>query len=305
MPTFVEAEAALRAERPDHDFILISNPIDRALHRLLSLRIPHYKRHSRCTVFLTTTGGDPHAAFRIARCLQHHYKARIRLAVPSYCKSAGTLIAIAAHELALGDLGELGPLDLQFTKQSEVLERESGLDYMQGLAVALAHAQHAFTTFFEVKRGGMRLPTNQAGKLASELACGLAAPLYSQIDPNRIGEMQRAIKIAQEYGTRLNQVSDNLKAGALDRMVAEYPSHGFVIDRKEAKQLFTSVEPMSAAEIQMADAIWNILGEPTLNTSTQPPPPRKTTVQPAQPTPSPNRRTPSGGKWIGRSTLLA
>lgn len=168
---FDEAVAALRVENPARDLVFISHSIDRALHRILSFRLNTYKRNDACTVFLTTYGGDPHAGFRVARCLQHHYS-HVRLVVPSYCKSAGTLIAIAAQQLAIGDMGELGPLDLQFTKPSEVLERESGLDYMQGLNVALTHAMQAFTAFLEVKRGGMRLPTNQAGKLASEVACG-------------------------------------------------------------------------------------------------------------------------------------
>lgn len=260
MTTFEESVVALLKEQADRDYILISHPINRDLHQVLSVRLRHHKVQQKCTVFLTTFGGDAHAGFRVARCLQHNYQ-HVRLVVPSYCKSAGTLIAIAAQELALGDLGELGPLDLQFTKPSEVLERESGLDYMQGLTVALAHAQQAFTAFLEVRRAGMRLPTNQAGELASKIACGLVAPLYSQIDPNRIGEMQRAIKIAQEYGQRLNEVGKNLKKEALEKMVAEYPSHSFVIDRKEARNLFTSVAPMTSAEAQMTDTLWHLLSD--------------------------------------------
>ena len=260
MTTFEEAFAMLRAESPDRDVILVSQAIGRGLHRVLSWRIRNMQSRSKVTLFLTTYGGDPHAGFRIARCLQHHY-GHVRVVVPSYCKSAGTLIAVSAHELAIGDLGELGPLDLQFTKPSEVLERESGLDYMQGLNVALAHAQTAFTTFLEVRRGGMRLPTSQAGELASKIACGIVAPLYSQIDPNRIGEMQRAIRIAQEYGTRLNEVGKNLKDDALERLVAEYSSHSFVIDRKEARTLFKTVDRMSQAEVKLAESVWDFLGD--------------------------------------------
>lgn len=89
----------------------------------------------------------------------------------------------------------------------------------------------------------------------------VVAPLYSQIDPNRIGEMQRAIKIAQEYGVRLAKVGKNLKDGALDKLVVDYPSHSFVIDRKEARELFTSVEPMTTTEAQMVDALWYLLSE--------------------------------------------
>lgn len=258
--TFNDALGTLQSLEPDRDHILISHGIDRALHQQLTFRLKTHQRFDKCTVFLTTYGGDPHAAFRIARCLRHHYK-EVRLAVPSYCKSAGTLIAIGANNLAIGDLGELGPLDLQVTKPSDVMERGSGLDYMQGLQVALMHAHQAFGLFMEVRRGGLRLPTKQAGELATNMAIGMVAPLYAQIDPNRIGEMQRAIQIAKEYGERLDEYSKNLKPGALESMVADYPSHSFVIDRKEAKTLFNRVDPMTAAESDLASTLWHLLSE--------------------------------------------
>lgn len=257
---FDEALRSIQALEPDRDHILISHGINRHLHQVLSARLKVHQRSDKCTVFLTTYGGDPHAGFRIARCLRHHYR-EVRLAVPSYCKSAGTLVAICANELAIGDMGELGPLDLQVTKPDDVMERGSGLDYMQGLQVALMHAHQAFGLFMEVRRGGIRLPTKQAGELATNMAIGMVAPLYAQIDPNRIGEMQRAIQIAKEYGERLDAYSNNLKQGALERMVADYPAHGFVIDRKEAKTLFNRVKPMSGAEDDLVSTLWHLFVE--------------------------------------------
>lgn len=258
--TFEDALRELQRLEPDRDHILVSHGIDRALHRKLSLRLKSLQRFKKCTVFLTSYGGDPHAAFRIARCLRHHYS-EVRLAVPSYCKSAGTLIAIGANELAIGDLGELGPLDLQVIKPNEVMERGSGLDYMQGMQVALMHAHQAFALFMEVRRGGMRLPTKQAGELATNMAIGMVAPLYAQIDPNRIGEMQRAIQIATEYGERLDEYATNLEPGALEKMVAGYPSHAFVIDRKEAKKLFKRVYQLSSAEDNLVATLWHQFAE--------------------------------------------
>lgn len=54
--------------------------------------------------------------------------------------------------------------------------------------------------------------------------------------------------IGNEYGKRLNRKSRNLRPGALDRLVAEYPDHGFVIDRTEAEGLFYRVREATAAE---------------------------------------------------------
>lgn len=248
----------LAAERPNTDFLVVSRTIDRQLHIDLTNTLKSQKNEG-CSLFLTTYGGDPHAGFRIARSLRHHYKS-LRVIVPSYCKSAGTMILIAADELAICDLGELGPLDIQVTKPNEIQERSSGLDIMQALYACLSHAQEVFQQNFLNMRQRLKISTKQAGDLSSQLASGLLSPLYSQIDPLRIGEMQRATMITLEYGRRLNLHSKNLLNGALERLVSSYPAHGFVIDRKEAKELFKRVSAPTIAENEICSAMWQQLG---------------------------------------------
>jgi ClpP class serine protease len=84
------------------------------------------KRRKNAILILVTEGGDPDAAYRIARCFQEHYEL-FTCIVPGYCKSAGTLITIGAHELVMTDGGELGPLDIQMSKKDELWESQSGL----------------------------------------------------------------------------------------------------------------------------------------------------------------------------------
>ena len=239
--------AALFAESQDRDIIVISAGINRELHRALTREVRANQKHKRCTLFLTTFGGEPAGAYRIARCLRHHYE-HLRIVIPSYCKSAGTLIVIVADELAIGDLGELGRLDIQVLKDSEVAERSSGLDIIQALGAAQLHAQDTFHSGLLSIRNSARLSTKLAGEFAAKLAVGLAEPLYAQIDPIKLGEMQRAMRIAYEYGVRLNEYTSSLTKGALDRLVADYPAHGFVIDRKEAAELFRTVTKPTEAE---------------------------------------------------------
>ncbi len=69
---------------------------------------------------------DADVAYRIARCLQHRYE-RITAVISGQCKSAGTLLAIGAHELAFSDHGELGPLDVQLRKADDMWAATSGL----------------------------------------------------------------------------------------------------------------------------------------------------------------------------------
>lgn len=255
-----EAIKQLIAANPDRDLIVISRGITRKLHIDLSREIKNKKRHNKCTIFLTTRGGDPNGGYRLARCIRHHYE-HVRLVIPSFCKSAGTLIAICANELIIGDLGELGPLDIQVPNSSELAERSSGLDIIQALQASLDHAQDAFRKSLVDLRGGAGLSTKLAGEFASKLAIGVTAPLYGQIDPMRLGEMQRAMRIAHEYGARLDRYTNSLQPGALETLVTAYPSHGFVIDRKEASELFTSVDRPTSIEDTFCTTLWHLFAD--------------------------------------------
>lgn len=183
--------------------------------------------------------------------------------IPSFCKSAGTLITICADELVIGDRGELGPLDVQVMKSSELMERSSGLDIIQALQATLDHARQAFTQSLMDVRSGGRLSTKLAGEFAAKIAVGVAAPLYAQIDPNRLGEMQRAMRIALEYGQRLDRYTQNLQPGALGRLIADYPSHSFVIDRKEATELYVRIFHPTDAERDFCRTIWSDIATQT------------------------------------------
>ena len=153
------------------------------------------KRARMDNVFLVlvTPGGDPDAAYKIGRSLQARYK-RISVYIPGWCKSAGTLIAIAAHELYVGDHGELGPLDIQLAKADEILEMGSGLAVDAAMKTLEATASKMFLNILlSIRRDtqGM-ITTRTASDIASTMVSRLLEPIYRQIDPMKIGENSRA-----------------------------------------------------------------------------------------------------------------
>lgn len=197
------------------------------------------KKNDKALLVLSTPGGDPHAGFRIARALQHNFSSFDAL-VPRYCKSAGTLLVVGASALFLDDMSELGPLDIQVRKSDEIIGRNSGLDILQAVSYLQNHAMGAFrANLVELTQAG--LSTRVASDICTKLTTGLFEPIFAQIDPMKLAEMQRATEIAFAYGQRLNEKSNNLRANGLARLVTGYPSHGFVIDRKEARTIFISV----------------------------------------------------------------
>ncbi|EHI0860915.1 SppA protein [Escherichia coli] len=198
---------------------------------------------------VATYGGDPNAGYRIGRALQHHYET-VTLLVVGPCKSAGTLIAIAANKLVIGDMGELGPLDIQLKKNDEIGEMSSGLAIMTALDALKERSISAFNSHLVKIRYENQISTKMSADIATRLTEALIAPMAAQIDPIKLGEHQRAMSIAITYGQRLADKPSSLKEGALSKLIASYPSHGFVIDRKEAKELFKCVEcPKGITEI--------------------------------------------------------
>ncbi len=238
------------------DIVLFSGDIrSPADHELIDL-VKEYQSKPNVFVFLTTDGGSADAAYRIARCLQQKYcKGRVILFVETYCKSAGTLVSLAADEIVMCDLAELGPLDVQISKPDELSELTSGLTPLQALNTLQTEAFKTFEeSFLKLRfRSGLQITTRTAADIAARLAIGLFKPIYAQLDPMRLGEYQRAMLIAQHYGTRLAR--KNLRENALDRLIADYPSHGFIIDRIEAETLFHKVRGPSEEESELANLL--------------------------------------------------
>lgn len=243
----------------DTDYILYAGGISRYGYNEIT-KICKESNNKKACLILLTPGGDPDAGYRIARALQHYYEEGFSVLIPSYCKSAGTLICIGAKELIVDDKGELGPLDIQLHKSTELGEKTSGLDLPQAFEALRSEAAKIFReTLFDVRMGG-RISTKLATEVATNLSSNLLSPIYSQIDPLRIGEMQRANFIAYEYGTRLNDKYKLLRPGALGRLLLSYSSHSFVIDRKELKELFNSVrKPETSNEVKILQKIQSVI----------------------------------------------
>jgi len=236
------------------DCIMYFGPIDRtgydSLTSLIEKKEAGNNRSDKVFFVLATYGGNPDAGYRIARALGHYYPAGVIVYIPDMCKSAGTLIALGSSELVISDRGELGPLDVQFAKKEELFEMSSGLDIVKSLKVLEDEVGAAFKDYLiDLRLNG--IGTKMAAKLASRMAVNLMSPITGQIDPIRLGEHQRALLIALAYGKRLCKKFENISPDDIDRLTMSYPSHGFVIDRKEASELFANVRAPSEQECKL------------------------------------------------------
>lgn len=231
----------------ESDFFLFSGPINYQNAGKFLDMVEKQKHRENVVLILATFGGDAGAAYRMARFLKKTYSV-FRLLVFGFCKSAGTLLALGADEIIMGKRAEFGPLDVQLIKADEFTETSSGLD----VSIALEEIGHASFGIMEKvllelkQRSGGAITTRTAAEIAKSMAVGLLTPITEQIDPLRLGETKRAMKIAHQYGVQLGADEKILK-----HLTEDYPSHDFVIDLDEAKELFENVRETDEVEIRL------------------------------------------------------
>jgi Serine dehydrogenase proteinase len=227
----------------DADVYLYSGPIDDSgFGELVRAITTAGIKHDKCLLLLTTNGGSANSAYQIARFIQKQYSKFI-LFTPSYCKSAGTLIALGAHQLIMDEFSELGPLDIQLPSPDDIVGQKSGL-LAKAAFENLAEVTTEFYEHFLIRikaRSGNKVSFRLASEISTALTTQLLPKVFEQINPDVLGSDFRDLNVATEYGGRLAQKSGNPKRSTVNDLVRKYPSHDFIIDNDEAGSLFNSV----------------------------------------------------------------
>lgn len=242
----------------DADILLYVGEIDAAnIDRLIRMVRAQKNKRPNVALILTTYGGDPDDAYRLARYLKRNYQ-KFLLFVFGYCKSAGTLIAVGADEVIMSDFGELGPLDIQLLKTDELITTSS-LSYYQAMVSLREEAYSMFEShFLEIKSGSNGgISTKTAAEIGTALTIGILAPIASQVDPLRLGEVGRATTIAYEYGSRLSQNDKGIV-----KLTTGYSSHSFTIDLEEAREILHNVRPPVECEYALEELLFDIVRKP-------------------------------------------
>ena len=140
----------------------------------------------------STHGGSADAAYRLARALRRRYT-HLTVFVDDYCKGAGMLLALAAHELVILPTSaslarSIWPLNTPSARDR--LQRTRRLHGARTPSTSMARSPHSMS-----RCGCCLSPMRQAKvqlncPLASSFAVGLLAPVLSRRDP---GSLPRSI----------------------------------------------------------------------------------------------------------------
>ena len=167
-----------RQEKRSFFGVNVSHMIDLEDAQSIISAIKATPRDMPIDLVLHTPGGLVLAAMQIARAVEAH-PAKVTVFVPIYAMSGGTLIALAADEIVMGEFSMLGPIDPQImgiSAASIVAARDAKpVEHVSDVALVLADVSDK--AIAQVTRGAVeimtpRLEEKKAEALARKLASG-------------------------------------------------------------------------------------------------------------------------------------
>lgn len=182
-------------------------------------------------LLLQTPGGDIDAAEKLIKMVRNRVRsARLRVIVPDYAKSAGTLIALGADVVMMSDSSELGPIDPQVT-----LEDASGNQMTTPI--------HSYLEAFREHSEALRRKPDDP----------VALQMLKKIDPIKFKHfemvMRRARTIAEELLQQGMLRSKPAASGPSFTKIANdlldpnrWPSHGQMICAEDAIEIGLTVD---------------------------------------------------------------
>lgn len=245
------------------DYFLFNGEITRGSDLEFIEFVARENKSPNVTLLLVTPGGSPDAAYKMGRYLQAKYES-ISILIPGFCKSAGTLLAIAGSDLIFTAYGELGPLDIQMVKTDHLAGLDSGLNISEAFLTLEERAREQFHKLVvEIISGSGGVVSFQtASHSAAEIVSSMYGPIFGKMDPEEVGSRARAMRIGEDYAVRLNRKFENLKGAGIAMLSRTYSSHGFVIDREEALAIFKNVREATDDEKAVIDDLGLICRHP-------------------------------------------
>lgn len=211
---------------------------------------------SELVVILDSSGGTIGAAYLICKLLRANCS-RLKVVVPRWAKSAATLICLAADELVLTDVAELGPLDPQVRRPGETGARPV-LDEYMALDALRKDVLMSIDLVMQLMIGGTGMDVKDLITPVCTFVSSLMAPVYSRVDPFVYAAHMRSVEISKEYAIRVLQ-QHVLPGGTTEtpqalgqianQLASGYPCHDFVVDLSELARLgLTSARRVTGKE---------------------------------------------------------
>jgi hypothetical protein len=208
-------------------------------------------------ILLHSPGGHADPAYKLMRFFRRKAK-KLNVLVPLMAKSAATLMCLAADAIHMGELAELGPLDVQLSDPVETGEKSlSPLNEFKSMEFLADHAMEVLDLFSSVIQDRYGMSVRDSIEQMVPCVTAMMKPLYEAVNPLTMGEHRRDLAVGEQYAKRLlMQTSNPHVEDIVHRLVWDYPSHDFAIDFEEARTLQLPVEQLDPKQSdQLVDLI--------------------------------------------------
>lgn len=182
---------------------------------------------------LNTPGGDVGAADKIARILRKRVGSgsALRVIVPDYAKSAGTLLALGADTIVMSDSSELGPIDPQ------IISRDANGQPVQRPA-------HTYVDGYDALAAKINDPRSYADGKNTDAE----KQLLAAFDPAHLNLCRQLIERSRQLAEALLK-QGMLQDGTYTKVASDltdndrwHSDHGAVIDSQDAQTMGLHVE---------------------------------------------------------------
>ena len=142
---------------------------------------------NRVELLIHSGGGHPDIAYRVMKFLRGRFQ-EVNVIVPLYAKSAATLLCLGADRIYLGELADLGPIDIQIADPVEHGRKSfSPLDEFKSLEFLREQAIEWMDYYAAVMSRKYGLSIKEALKDSVPLVAAVMRPVFEQIDPVEMG----------------------------------------------------------------------------------------------------------------------
>lgn len=233
-------------------FVVLHEPIQPA-HLLLLREEIGSRRFGELDLVIHSGGGNIHVAYQMIQLMRQHTE-HLNACVPLYAKSAATLWCLAANQIVMDESAQLGPLDAQVYERkrgdgryTSALNPFKTLEELQRFTLETLHAS------LNSIRQRSGLDWTECLTQAIAFVQATTGQLFHRLDPEKFGEYSSALAIGSEYGSRLlrryaTNWTEATKTPILERLVRGYPSHAYIIDYRELKDMGVPVALFPDAE---------------------------------------------------------
>jgi len=158
-----------RQERRSLFGFAVSRHIDLEDAQTVIAAIKDTPENTPIDLIIHTPGGIVLAAMQIARAVEAH-PAKVTAYVPVYAMSGGTLIALAADEIVMGEFSVLGPIDPQILglPAASIVRARDSKPVADVFDLTLVLADVSEKAVAQVKRGAVELLTPRLDQSAAE-----------------------------------------------------------------------------------------------------------------------------------------